>query len=85
MKFKKADDYVYMRVCVGDVREKRFIFHRIRLRKRSCKCKLMSSVPVTRYSSGRFEHLKLMDIQDSLEHLRSLWLSNLYIYYYCYY
>lgn len=62
MKCKKRGDYVYMRVCVGDVREKRFIFHGIRLRKRSSKCKLMSSVPVTKFSSGRFEHLKLMDI-----------------------
>lgn len=72
-------------MCRGGVREKSFIFHGIRLRKRSSKCKLMSSVPVTRFSSLRFDHLKLMDIQDSLEHLRSLWLSNLYIYYYCYY
>lgn len=33
MKFKKSGDYMYMRVCVGDVREQRFIFHDIRLRK----------------------------------------------------
>lgn len=63
MKLKKADDYVHMRVCVGDVREKSFIS--LSLRKRSSKCKLMNSVPVTRFSSGRFEHLKLMDIPDS--------------------